>query len=941
MNQIDELLVVKRSGEIVEFDPDRIKNAIEAAINAGDEGFDLSSVPEIVDGVHQELSDRFTEFYPNVENIQDIVEKHLIRSDMFTVARRYIIYRAERSREREKLKENISKKAELGKLKITKSDGKTVLFNPQKIRETISRVCSKYPDTTSVDSIAKELNRNIFDGASTSDLERALLLASTAFIERDPDYSKVSAGFFMQRLYKESMGVSVNEHTLEDEYRKTFISGIALGVENKYLDEKLLDFDLEKLSLAIDIERDSLFEFLGIQTLYERYLQKHEEKRFELPQAFWMRVAMGLAFNENNKEARAIEFYNVLSKMQFVSSTPTLFHSGTPHPQLSSCYLTTVSDDLSHIFKCIGDNAQLSKWSGGLGNDWSNIRGTGSHIKSTNVESQGVVPFLKIANDVTVAINRSGKRRGATCAYLETWHLDIEDFLDLRRNTGDDRRRTHDMNTSNWIPDLFMKRVETDDDWTLFSPEEVGDLHDSFGKKFEDLYTNYERMTNTGEIKKFKKIPAKELWRKMLTRLFETGHPWITFKDPCNVRSPQDHVGVVHSSNLCTEITLNTSAEETAVCNLGSVNLSKHVTEDGKLDRGLLEETINIAMRMLDNVVDLNFYPTIEAKNSNMKHRPIGLGIMGLQDALFKLDLPFDSQKALNFSDQLMEQISYHAISASSDLAKERGAYESFEGSKWDRGIFPLDSLSLLEEERGQNIDVNKITSLDWEGLKSKVKENGMRNSNTMAIAPTATISNIAGCYPCIEPIYKNIYVKANMSGEFTVVNNYLINDLKALNLWSKDMLDKIKYFDGNLDHIEELPEDIKNKYKEAFSIDPVVLLKHTSVRGKWIDQSQSHNVFMQGVSGKKLSEIYTAAWKFGLKTTYYLRTLAASQIEKSTLDANKFGYTQKREYKKVEEGAAVEEQQSAINEATNSEAPGSEVASACSIMDPDCEACQ
>ena len=941
MNQIDELLVVKRSGEIVEFDPDRIKNAIEAAINAGDEGFDLSSVPEIVDGVHQELSDRFTEFYPNVENIQDIVEKHLIRSDMFTVARRYIIYRAERSREREKLKENISKKAELGKLKITKSDGKTVLFNPQKIRETISRVCSKYPDTTSVDSIAKELNRNIFDGASTSDLERALLLASTAFIERDPDYSKVSAGFFMQRLYKESMGVSVNEHTLEDEYRKTFISGIALGVENKYLDEKLLDFDLEKLSLAIDIERDSLFEFLGIQTLYERYLQKHEEKRFELPQAFWMRVAMGLAFNENNKEARAIEFYNVLSKMQFVSSTPTLFHSGTPHPQLSSCYLTTVSDDLSHIFKCIGDNAQLSKWSGGLGNDWSNIRGTGSHIKSTNVESQGVVPFLKIANDVTVAINRSGKRRGATCAYLETWHLDIEDFLDLRRNTGDDRRRTHDMNTSNWIPDLFMKRVETDDDWTLFSPEEVGDLHDSFGKKFEDLYTNYEKMTNTGEIKKFKKIPAKELWRKMLTRLFETGHPWITFKDPCNVRSPQDHVGVVHSSNLCTEITLNTSAEETAVCNLGSVNLSKHVTEDGKLDRGLLEETINIAMRMLDNVVDLNFYPTIEAKNSNMKHRPIGLGIMGLQDALFKLDLPFDSQKALNFSDQLMEQISYHAISASSDLAKERGAYESFEGSKWDRGIFPLDSLSLLEEERGQNIDVNKITSLDWEGLKSKVKENGMRNSNTMAIAPTATISNIAGCYPCIEPIYKNIYVKANMSGEFTVVNNYLINDLKALNLWSKDMLDKIKYFDGNLDHIEELPEDIKNKYKEAFSIDPVVLLKHTSVRGKWIDQSQSHNVFMQGVSGKKLSEIYTAAWKFGLKTTYYLRTLAASQIEKSTLDANKFGYTQKREYKKVEEGAAVEEQQSAINEATNSEAPGSEVASACSIMDPDCEACQ
>src|SRR6056300_178699 len=622
MNQIDELLVVKRSGEIVEFDPERIKNAIEAAINAGDEGFDLSSVPEIVDGVHKELNDRFTEFYPNVENIQDIVEKHLIRSDMFTVARRYIIYRAERSREREKLKENISKKAELGKLKVTKSDGKTVLFNPQKIRETISRVCSKYPDTTSVDSIAKELNRNIFDGASTADLERALLLASTAFIERDPDYSKVSAGFFMQRLYKEGMGVSVNEHTLEDEYRKAFISGINLGVENKYLDEKLLNFDLEKLSLAIDIERDELFEFLGIQTLYERYLQKHEEKRFELPQAFWMRVAMGLAFNENNKEARAIEFYNVLSKMQFVSSTPTLFHSGTPHPQLSSCYLTTVSDDLSHIFKCIGDNAQLSKWSGGLGNDWTNIRGTGSHIKSTNVESQGVVPFLKIANDVTVAINRSGKRRGATCAYLETWHLDIEDFLDLRRNTGDERRRTHDMNTSNWIPDLFMKRVMNDEPWTLFSPEEVSDLHDIYGKKFEEQYKKYEQMAKEGKIKKHKTLPAKKLWRKMLTMLFETGHPWITFKDPCNIRSPQGHVGTVHSSNLCTEITLNTNEDEIAVCNLGSINLPQHI-QDGKINVEQLKQTVTTAVRMLDNVIDINYYPVPQAENSNKKHRPV------------------------------------------------------------------------------------------------------------------------------------------------------------------------------------------------------------------------------------------------------------------------------------------------------------------------------
>ena len=936
MNHIEELLVVKRSGEVVNFDSQRISNAIAAAIDASEEKYDSAKISEIVESIQDEIYDRFTEFYPNVENIQDIVEKHLLRSEMLDVARRYIIYRAERTTEREKLKDNISRKAELGKLKIIKRDGTTVLFNPQKVRETIYRICQKYPDTTSVDAISKELSRNIFDGATTNDIEKALLLASTAFIERDPDYSKVSAGFFMQRLYKEAIGISINENTFLDEYKKTFIEGIKLGTEHKYLDPKLLEFDLERLSNSIDPERDELFEYLGIQTLYERYLQKHEEKRFELPQSFWMRVAMGLSFNENNKNARAIEFYNVLSKMHFVSSTPTLFHSGTPHPQLSSCYLTTVGDDLSHIFKCIGDNAQLSKWSGGLGNDWTNIRGTGSHIKSTNVESQGVIPFLKIANDVTVAINRSGKRRGATCAYLETWHLDIEDFLDLRRNTGDDRRRTHDMNTSNWIPDLFMKRVESDQEWTLFSPEEVPDLHDLFGKKFEDAYCEYEKSIQNGQIKKFKKVPAKELWKKMLTRLFETGHPWITFKDACNVRSPQDHVGVVHSSNLCTEITLNTSQDETAVCNLGSVNLSKHVTLERKLDKKLLEKTVNTAMRMLDNVVDLNFYPTDEAKNSNMKHRPIGLGVMGLQDALFKLDLPFDSPKALNFSDQLMEQISYHAISSSCDLAIERGPYESFVGSKWEKGIFPLDSLTLLENERGDNVEVNKITSLDWDSLKEKVKQNGMRNSNTMAIAPTATISNIAGCYPCIEPIYKNIYVKSNMSGEFTVVNNYLVNDLKSMGLWSKEMLDKIKYYDGNLDYIDEIPESFKAKYKEAFAINPLVLLKHTSVRGKWIDQSQSHNVFMQGVSGKKLSEIYTAAWKFGLKTTYYLRTLAASQIEKSTLDANKFGYTQKREYQKIEE-----QQNKEAVQASSEEKPASEVGSACSIMDPDCEACQ
>ncbi|MDG2006470.1 MAG: ribonucleoside-diphosphate reductase subunit alpha [Thermodesulfobacteriota bacteirum] len=933
MNQIEQLLVVKRSGELVKFDSARILNAINAAINAGSES-ESSNVNsnEIVDNIEEEIQSRFLEFYPNVENIQDIVEKHLIRADLFTVARRYIIYRSERSKEREKQKEKISQKAELGKLKIRKKDGVNVLFNPQKIRKTVSRICEKYPDTTSVDSIVKELTRNIFDGATTEDLERALILASTTFIERDPDYSKVSAGLFLQRLYKEGMEISVTEDTLEPQYKESFIDGIRLGVKKGYLSDKLLEFDLEKLSNSIEIERDGLFEFIGIQTLYERYLLNHEGRKFELPQSFWMRVAMGISINEKNKDSRALEFYNKLSSMEFVSSTPTLFHSGTPHPQLSSCYLTTVSDDLSHIFKCVGDNAQLSKWSGGLGNDWTNIRATGSQIKSTNVESQGVVPFLKIANDVTVAINRSGKRRGATCAYLETWHLDIEDFLDLRRNTGDDRRRTHDMNTSNWIPDLFMKRVVEKKDWTLFSPEEVPDLHDLYGSKFEEAYLGYEDGVLKGKIKKHKKIHAPDLWKKMLTRIFETGHPWITFKDACNVRSPQDHVGVVHSSNLCTEITLNTSADETAVCNLGSINLSKHIV-NGKLDKDLLKDSVQTGIRMLDNVIDLNFYPTVEAENSNFKHRPIGMGIMGLQDALFKCNLSFESPKALNFSDQLMEFISYNAIESSSELAKERGSYETFKGSKWDRGIFPLDTLTMLEEERGDHIDVNKITSMDWEELKEKVKKHGMRNSNTMAIAPTATISNIAGCFPCIEPIYKNIYVKSNISGEFTVVNSYLVKDLKDLNLWSKDMLEKIKYFDGNLDQISEIPEDLKEKHKEAFGISPLTLLKHTSVRGKWIDQSQSHNIFMQGVSGKLLSEIYTAAWKLGLKTTYYLRTLAATQIEKSTLDANKFGYTQKREYKEIPEDNQEKEAQS--------ERPGSEVASACSIMDPDCEACQ
>jgi ribonucleoside-diphosphate reductase alpha chain len=690
-------------------------------------------------------------------------------------------------------------------------------------------------------------------------------------------------------------------------YREAFVWGIKKGVNEKIFDAKLLDFDLITLSKQIKMERDELFEFMGLQTLYERYLAKVKQQRIELPQVFWMRVAMGLAIEEENKTEKALEFYEVLSTLRFVSSTPTLFHAGTSHPQLSSCYLTTVEDDLGHIFKCLGDNAQLSKWSGGLGNDWSNIRATGSWIGSTKVESQGVIPFLKIANDVTMAINRSGKRRGATCAYLETWHADIEDFLDLRKNTGDERRRTHDMNTANWIPDLFMKRVIENGKWTLFSPEEVPELHHTFGKKFEEKYEEYEQKAAQGKINLHKTVEAQKLWKKMLGMLFETGHPWMTFKDPCNIRSPQDHVGVVHSSNLCTEITLNTSRDETAVCNLGSVNLERHVT-NGELDMDLLASTVKTAICMLDNVIDINFYPTIEAKNSNMRHRPIGLGIMGVQDAFYKIGVPFDSDEAVDFSDRVMEAISYNAILGSSILAKEKGPYESYKGSKWDRGLFPFDTLKLLEEERGMQLDVDRKQRLDWDCVKDHVKKYGMRNSNNMAIAPTATISTISGCFPCVEPIYKNIYVKSNISGEFTVVNYYLVEALKKEGLWNQEMLDQIKYYDGNIQNITAIPAKLKALYKEAFEIETSWILRHAAARGKWIDQSQSINIFMAGVSGKALSNVYIDAWRRGLKTTYYLRSLAASQIEKSTLDASKFGFTQKREY----DGQQVVEEKSA-----------------------------
>jgi len=925
--------IVKRTGEVVEFDAERIRNAILKAVAATGAALDGGRIDGLVEGIVAELDGRFTEFYPNVENIQDIVEKHLVRDGQYEIAKAYILYRSERQKVREQAKRRAVEDARLGKLTAVKRDGRTVLFSIKKTEAAIERAAAGLGEPVEVDRVLRELINNVYDGVPTSQVENALILAAAAFIERDPGYSRLAARLLLQKLYKEVIGESTSEATQDRRYREAFRRNLKLGVQEGYYDSRLLEFDLEMLANRLRLERDDEFQYLGIQTLYDRYFIHHGGAVIELPQAFWMRVAMGLAIAEPDRNQRALEFYDLMSTLRYVPSTPTLFHAGTPHPQLSSCYLTTVEDDLGHIFKSLGDNAQLSKWSGGIGNDWSNIRATGSPINSTHVESQGVVPFLKIANDVTMAINRSGKRRGATCAYLETWHYDIEDFLDLRRNTGDERRRTHDMNTANWIPDLFMKRVEADAAWTLFSPNEVPDLHHLYGREFERRYEEYEARAAAGEIRLFKTVEARALWRKMLTMLFETGHPWITFKDACNVRSPQDHVGVIHSSNLCTEITLNTSAEETAVCNLGSVNLARHM-RDGALDEALLAATVETAVRMLDNVIDINFYPTVEARNSNLRHRPVGLGVMGFQDALYAMELPFESDEALAFADRSMELVAHHAILASSKLAQERGAYPSYEGSKWERGILPFDTLDLLQEERGVEVEVSRAQHLDWAPVREHIRQHGMRNSNTMAIAPTATISNISGCFPCIEPIYKNIYVKANISGEFTVANAYLVEDLKKLGLWDESMLDQLKYNDGSVQRIESIPQPLRERYKEAFEIDPVWAVRVSAARGKWIDQSQSHNVFMHGTSGKLLDTIYRTAWRSGLKTTYYLRTLAASQIEKSTLDAGKYGFTQKREYASVGAAAAEAGPESAppISEAEPQ---------LCRIDDPECEACQ
>lgn len=814
-------------------------------------------------------------------------------------------------------------------LYINHYNNKSLPLSSEKLWRTIAWAAQGHEHIIDVHAIIVEVIKNVFDGITKDGLSDALILAAVAFIEKDPAYNFVASRLLFKKLYKQVTGKTIVQSDTQEfvyEYRNAFKQEIKNGIAYGYFDSRMAHFNLDELAHALQPERDRLFDYMGLKTLYERYFVKHDKRRIELPQAFWMRVAMGLCLEEENPTQRALEFYNVMSQFRYVPGTPTLLHSGLVCPQLSSCFLATVNDDLYEIFKCFSDNAQLSKWSGGVANDWTNIRGTGAVIKSIKTESQGVIPFLKINSDVTASINRSGKRRAATVVYLECWHYDYEDFLDLRRNTGDERRRAHDINTASWIPDLFMKRMQADEQWVLFSPDETPDLHHIYGRDFEIKYKEYEQKVANGEINLYKIVSAKQLWRKMLSRLFETGHPWITFKDPCNIRSPQDHVGVVHSSNLCTEITLNTSEDEVAVCNLGSISLGRHIV-NGILDDTLLAQTVTLAVRALDNVININFYPIKEAKTSNLRHRPVGLGVMGLQDALFLLDIPFSDVRALEFSDSVQEKIAYHAILASSQLAKERGAYESYKGSKWDRDILPQDTIALLERERGQDVVMDKRQRLDWTPVREHIKQYGMRNSNVMAIAPTATISTITDCYPCIEPIYKNIYVKSNMSGEFTVVNKYLVQDLKDLNLWDQNMLDQLKYYDGNVASIDAIPSHLKKKYKEAFEIDPEWLIQISAARGKWIDQSQSHNVFMKGVSGQKLHDIYVAAWDAGLKTTYYLRTLGASQIEKSTLDAKKFGYTQKRDYKAMD--ASLE-----INEAS--------VGASCALStDPDCEVCQ
>lgn len=899
--------IKKRNGTIVDFNHDKIVSAVSKAFLEVLNDAHAEDARSIGEAVVAAVKLRYagTAAIPTVEEVQDLVEHSLMDRGYYDVAKSYIIYRYEHAKIREEKQEEVVEKIEKRELLIVKADGTREIFSIDRIKKTLEySILPDYRDAINVDAFIEQVQREVYDGISTSEVERTMIMVARSMIERDPAYNQLAAQLLLNSLYGKVLhkdGITIVSPDFDSAYRTAFIDNVKRAVELKILDERVLNYDLHKLAAALRPERDRLLKYMGVATLSDRYFiadrsDSKSKKLLETPQTLYMRVAMGLGLNEKeNREAWIIRFYEILSTHRFVPSTPTLFHSGMVRAQLSSCYLNTVDDDLDNIFKVYGDNAQMSKWAGGIGTDWTNIRGTGAFIKKAGITSQGVIPFLKIANDVTVAINRSGRRRGATAVYLESWHYDVEDFLELRKNTGDERRRTHDMNTANWIPDLFMKRVREDGQWTLFSPDEVSDLHHIYGKKFEEAYVRYEKMADEGKIKLFKRIKAADLWKKMLAMLYETGHPWITFKDPSNVRSPQDHIGVVHNSNLCTEITLNNSKDETAVCNLGWINYAVHVT-NGRWDTEKVRDTVTVGMRMLDNVIDLNFYPTIEGRNSNMRHRPVGFGAGGFQDALYQLNINFASEECVKFADESMEGISYYSILASTELARERGAYESFKGSKWDRGMLPLDTVTLLESERGEAIDVDRTARLDWTPVREAIKKYGMRNSNCMAVAPTASTSNIVSVVPSIEPVYKNIYVEANISGDFTVVNPYLVEDLKKLSLWNDSMLNELKYHDGSIAKIAGIPQALKDKYKETFEIDMRWLIKSAAYRAKWIDQSQSLNIFFKGSSGRELSEIYIYAWAMGLKTTYYLRTLAATQVEKSTVSTASYGSTHTRD---------------------------------------------
>ncbi len=925
-----EIRVMKRNGTVVGFDATKIVVAMSKAFLAveGNTAAASNRIHEIVERLTAQVVDTFRRRMPSggivhIEDIQDQVELCLMRNGEHRVARDYVLYREERKRERsEKVG---APREEHPEIRIAKDDGTKEPLDVGRLKTVIAEACDGLTDVDG-ETVLRETLKNLYDGVTQHDVNTALIMSARTLVEKEPNYTYVTARLLLddiraKALTRLEVAEKATQLEMESLYPSALKAFLELAVESELVSKDLLEYDLDRMARALIADRDSQFTYLGLQTLYDRYFIHKDDVRIELPQVFFMRIAMGLALREENREERAIEFYQLLSSFDYMASTPTLFNSGTLRSQLSSCYLTTVPDNLDGIYGAIRDNAMLSKWAGGLGNDWTPVRSLGSYIKGTNGKSQGVVPFLKVVNDTAVAVNQGGKRKGAVCAYLETWHMDIEEFLELRKNTGDDRRRTHDMNSANWVPDLFMKRVFEDAEWTLFSPSTCPDLHNLFGLAFENRYQEYESMTQTGEIKHYKRVQAKDLWRKMLSMLFETGHPWITFKDACNLRSPQQHAGVVHSSNLCTEITLNTSVDEIAVCNLGSVNLRQHVTKNDGLDREKLGQTIKTAVRMLDNVIDINYYAVPQAENSNMKHRPVGLGIMGFQDALYELGIPYGSDEAVQFADESMEVISYYAIDASAELARERGAYSSFDGSLWSQGVLPIDSIEKLREERGANyLNVDTSAQLDWTELRGKAKD-GMRNSNVMAIAPTATIANITGVSQSIEPTYQNLFVKSNLSGEFTVVNPYLVRDLKERGLWDNVMVNDLKYYDGSVQQIARIPDDLKALYATSFEVETRWIVEAAARRQKWIDQAQSLNIYIANANGKKLDVTYRMAWFSGLKTTYYLRALGATQAEKSTINKSNLN------------AVSAAQTAQAVEPAT--------VPKACSLDDPDCEACQ